>query len=117
MQRAFDWMKREPRRFLVLTLQRLVDFWFPREAYSYWLITLVAIPGAFWIVGRRLWTGWVMLSILILYPLVFYLAEMAPRYRYPIMWVTLLQAGYFLTLLPSRFRAPSMKSQSTSAAS
>ncbi|HUK15768.1 MAG TPA: hypothetical protein VLW65_05110 [Bryobacteraceae bacterium] len=101
---ALAWIRREPRRFLELTGARFVEFWFPSEAYSFWLITALSIPGALWMVGKRCWTGAVLLAVCALYPLVFYIAETTPRYRYPIVWVSLLQAGYFLNEAGARLR-------------
>jgi len=104
MSVAEAWIKSNPARFAKLTAGRFVDYWFPQEAYSFWLITALAIPGAIWMGQRRLWTATVLLAVLIVYPLVYYVAPATPRYRYPILWVTLLQAGYLLTAAADRIR-------------
>lgn len=101
---ALAWIESQPRRFIELTAMRFVSFWFPGEAYSFWLITGFAIPGAVWMLKKRSWTGAVLLAVCALYPLVFYIAETTPRYRYPIVWVSLLQAGYFLNRSAVRLR-------------
>jgi hypothetical protein len=93
---ALSWIRHNPYRFVELTGGRFLQFWFPGEAYSFWLLTALAIPGAIWIRRQRQWTGSVLLAICTLYPLVYYIAETTPRYRYPILWVSLLQAGYAL---------------------
>jgi hypothetical protein len=106
MSAAVAWIESHPARFASLTARRFVDYWFPEEAYSFWVVTALAIPGAIWIAKRRLWTGAVLVAVLIVYPLVYYISPATPRYRYPILWITLLQAGYLLTAAVERFRRP-----------
>ena len=36
-------------------------------------------------------------SVMALYPIIYYVVQYIPRYRYPILWLSLLGAGYALS--------------------
>jgi hypothetical protein len=91
---ALDWVAREPRRFAALTARRVLEFWFPLEAYSFWIVTALAIPGLVLLLRRRSAAGWAMVAACALFTMLYAIAEATPRYRYPILWMTLVQAGW-----------------------
>jgi hypothetical protein len=99
---AVDWIRRHPSRFAVLTAQRALEFWFPNpalaaaSAYSIWAITLLSLPGLVLMAVRKFPVTWFIGLVFALYPLVYYLVQSSVRFRYPILWLSLLPAGYCL---------------------
>lgn len=101
-----NWIHSHRSRFVQLTLQRFQEFWFPPVEFgSYYhavficLITLLSIPGLFWMMGRREPVTPFVLGVLLLYPLIYYIVVTDVRYRYPILWLSLLPAGYLASRL------------------
>ncbi len=102
---ALRWIRNNPRRFAELTLRRAVAFWFPSPlygrvaAYSIWVITLAGFVGAWILVRRGVKTVWFILGVWALFPLAYYVVQSHPNYRYPILWLSLLTAGYLMQSL------------------
>lgn len=96
---AKTWARNHPRRFLVLTIGRFRDFWFPATAgHPYkiamiWLATLLSVPGLILMIRKRLDVTFFLLAVFALYPVMYYFVVSDVRYRYPILWLTLLPAG------------------------
>jgi hypothetical protein len=99
------WISSHPKRFAALTARRIADFWFPDPkgslytCYVIWGITLFSIPGMILSIRRRQSVAWPILAIWLIYPLVYYVVVSCDRYRYPILWTSLLPAGYALDAL------------------
>jgi hypothetical protein len=105
------WIFSHPRRFAELTARRVVDFWFPDPrpslytCYGIWAVTLLSIPGMVLTVRRREAIAPLIFTVWLIYPLLYYVVVSCDRYRYPILWTSLLPAGYALdALLTSGFR-------------
>jgi hypothetical protein len=102
---AIQWIRSHPSRFRELTLARMVDFWFPvpedprHAAYAIWAITALSIPGMILMVRRRVAVSALVLFLWSAYPLMYYVTVSSDRYRYPILWTSLLPAGYFLAAI------------------
>lgn len=107
---AMQWISSHPGRFAELTAARALFFWFPDPrplaygSYGIWLITLLSIPGIILTVRRREAVAPLILSVWLIYPLIYYVVMSADRYRYPILWTSLLPAGYGLSVLSARLR-------------
>lgn len=96
---TMQWIRSHPAAFLRLTLRRIVEFWFPNPAYRLYghaisLVTALSVPGL-WLMYRRrtralLFFGAVFLA----YPCMYYVVVSDYRYRYPILWLSLLAAGF-----------------------
>jgi hypothetical protein len=124
------WIHRNPRRFALLTLKRIREFWFPaiksippelnhgealpdwvrlwiagqgHTAYAVWIITALSVPGLFLMARRRELLTAFVLMVFAIYPLLYYVVVSDVRYRYPILWLSLLAAGYFLRNVASGF--------------
>jgi hypothetical protein len=99
---AMRWIRLHPARFLRLTAARMVEFWFPEPAidphtaYVMWLATILSIPGMVLLVRRRATAALYIGAVWLLYPPLYYVMLSMDRYRYPILWTSLLPAGYFL---------------------
>lgn len=112
---AEGWIKEHPKRFFSLTAQRFREFWFPPfqtppytpryTSYTIWVATALSIPGLI-LMGRRGVPVTIFpLMVLIVYPPIYYVVVSDVRYRYPVLWLSLLPAGYFVQhLVPIRFR-------------
>jgi hypothetical protein len=101
---AIVWIRSHPQRFRVLTLERVWQFWFPvihpkghpYSACAIWLGTALSIPGLVLMMYRREPATVFVLTVLFIYPLLYYLVISDTRYRYPVLWLSLLPAGYFV---------------------
>ncbi len=108
---AKSWARNHPRRFLILTAGHFRDFWFPAAAgHPYkiamiWLGTLLSIPGLVLMIRKRLDVTFFLLAVFVLYPLMYYLVVSDVRYRYPILWLTLLPAGFCCDALLKRVQS------------
>ena len=102
---AVAWIRTHPTRFRELTLERIFQFWFPEPeqspftVYATWLVTLVSIPGVVLMARRKAAALWPFAAIWLIYPLTYYVMVSCDRYRYPILWTSLLPAGYWLASL------------------
>jgi len=104
------WVRSHPGRFGQLTGARIVEFWFPdptlpgARMYLVWAVTLLSVPGMIVMFRHRETVGWLVLAIWLIYPLTYYVVVSADRYRYPILWTSLLPAGYYLAGLWLRWQ-------------
>ncbi len=112
---AKQWIHDHPARFAGLALRRCKEFWFPSPgeagpyAYSVWVVTALSIAGLILMACRRNPAVLVILAILALYPAVYYLVQSAPRFRFPILWVSLLPAGLAMQQAFAALRRQSAK--------
>jgi hypothetical protein len=99
------WIRAHPAQFLRLTAARFRDFWFPRiqehpfKIATVWIATILSIPGLVLMIHRRVRVTLFVVGVLLVFPLTYYAVVSDVRYRYPILWLTLLPAGYFLKWL------------------
>jgi hypothetical protein len=99
---ANGWIRTHPEQFRRLTFARIREFWFPRrvehpfKAAVIWAATILSIPGIVLMARRREGVTLFLLSVLLVYPLMYYVVFSDVRFRYPILWLTLLPAGYFV---------------------
>jgi hypothetical protein len=97
------WIRTHPRPFMRLTAARVRDFWLPPttdhpfKAEVIWFTTIFSIPGLIMMATRRVKVTSFIISVLLVYPLMYYTVVSDVRYRLPVLWLSLLPAGYFLT--------------------
>jgi hypothetical protein len=109
------WIQTHPGPFMRVTLARVRDFWFPAagehpfKAAIIWLATLLAIPGLLLMIARREHVTWFVVVVLMIYPLMYYVVVSDVRYRLPVLWLSLLPAGFLLTHASHRFFKRSQK--------
>jgi len=110
---ALDWIRANPRRFLALTAERILAFWFPHDTHDllailgtpgyrlHFLMTVLLTPLGFAGLAMLCRSDRLLASLLAawlaLYPLVYYVIQSSDRYRLPVLWVT-----YLLGALPIR---------------
>ncbi|HWA95243.1 MAG TPA: hypothetical protein VG844_11640 [Terracidiphilus sp.] len=106
---AKKWIAEHPGRFMHLTFERFVEFWFPPinehpwKMSVLWLATLLSVPGLLMMAKKRLAVTIYVACVLLIYPIMYYIVVSDVRYRYPILWLTLLPAGYFLHWIFANF--------------
>jgi len=102
---AENWALGHPRRFGCLTAERFRYFWFPPlgehefRTGAIWLATALSIPGIFLMLKHRLPVVVFVATVQLIYPLMYYVVVSDVRYRYPVLWLSLLPAGYFIASL------------------
>jgi hypothetical protein len=114
LHEGVNWIRNNPDRFLSLTTQRFVAFWFPnpsgnplqqprlsRTEWITYLSTLLSIPGLLLMWRSHRAAALLMMLWLVMFPLVYYLTQFSDRYRRPIFWITLLCSSYLLVELLS----------------
>jgi len=124
---SWQWVRANPEKFWWLTMARVWQFWFPATeelpaalghgdqavvtpdwmrawathqnhvAYGVWLITALSIPGLVLVSRRREPVAAFVVIALVTYPAMYYIVVSDIRYRYPVLWISLLLAGYFLS--------------------
>lgn len=119
------WIHAHPAIFLQLASRRFIEFWFPPAEvippgykfsddfgladydqrwmyqqhgidYGIWTVTGLSIFGLILMAVRRQAVVVFVLAVLAIYPLMYYLVVSDVRYRYPVLWLSLLPAGYFI---------------------
>ncbi len=107
---AIAWMRSHPRRFWWLTWRRIVEFWLPYptqplySCYAVWAATILSIPGLIWMGWKREPAAVLIVAVSLVYPLLYYIVVSDIRYRVPILWLSCLAAGYFVSSLVPRLR-------------
>lgn len=96
---AAEWIRTHPARFLELTTERFLLFWFPIDPSTkatllngavMCLVTLGSILGA--VLWRRGAGFGLLATALAAYSPVYYLVQAEQRYRYPVYWISVLLA-------------------------
>ena len=106
-QEALDFIRRDPRQFATVTMKRIVYFWagVPRaghplinqlKASLFLASSVLALWGMARAVRYRQPGAFLYASLLLAYPIVYYIAYPAPRYRHPIEPEMLLLAVYLV---------------------
>lgn len=109
LRTALAWIAAHPLRSAALIGQRVWFFWFPSDAgwrgylaqrkrtLALHLLTLLSVAG-FWISCQRGLASVPLLTLwLEVFPLIYYAVQFEARYRYPILWITLLLAACAVT--------------------
>ena len=99
LRTALDWIAAHRSRFLELTRQRIADFWWPPHDWAIRTITVLSLFGMLAMARSALGPSLFLAGALVLFPLLYYVVESNIRYRYPILWMSLLAAGYLLSAL------------------
>jgi hypothetical protein len=113
LHEAMRWITTNPRRFASLTLQRVFAFWFPfetspwrdltalgrrRERVTIYVMTILSFLGMALLMKFNRAAFSVLASWLVVFPLIYYVVLFEDRYRYPILWATLVSGAYPLCL-------------------
>jgi len=115
LRRALKWIQDNRRKFVSLTGRRICNFWLyeilpPLRRRRFWLaqhydllrmvlrllngaLNAAALAGLILLFRRNRWAAIVLASILLTYPLVYYLVQNGIRYQHGVYWITLLLAA------------------------
>ena len=128
-RQALDYINGDYARFAVLCMKRFIYYWGgpPKATQPWWMndvknsLFLASSVLMFWGLGRALRQrkpgAWLLLSLMLLYPAVYYIVFASPRYRVPIEPEMAMLAVYLVTEArtnPKAFR-PSQSSERESA--
>jgi hypothetical protein len=120
LHETLDWIATNRITFLNLSIRRFRLFWFPDLDHPWqsalvWTVTLLSFAGLCLIL-RTNPAGWPIGVTWLLFPLIYYLSPFETRYRYPILWTSLLPAGHALVEIWRRLpilRPPPPRSSSS----
>jgi hypothetical protein len=103
---ALAWIRERPTRFLVLCVQRFGLFWLhwdrlgnKAERYDdllIWLFTILSIPGGMILWRERRFAATLLFSAMLLYSIPYFFVMNVLRYRFPILWISVLLTAIFL---------------------
>ncbi len=99
---ALEWIRGSKAAFLKLTAARVAQFWWPVHEISGFhifavrLVTLAVLAGMVVMVMRHEPAAWFLAGASVLFSLPYAVLHVSTRLRFPIMWLSLLGAGYFL---------------------
>ena len=97
------WVRSHPGAFAHLTAERTLDFWFPPKGQPLyptlviWAATVLSVPGLVLLFYRNIPASWYMIAVGTIHPLLYYIVVSDVRYRYSLLWLSLLAAGYALS--------------------
>ncbi|HZS28419.1 MAG TPA: glycosyltransferase family 39 protein [Candidatus Angelobacter sp.] len=104
---AVEFIRSHPGTFFAITLKRIAYFWCgapddPRVHPSnvvvrttfLFMMSLLGFWGCMRAVRKKVPGGWLLLSVLVFYPLIFYITHTHVRYRHPVDPILLLAAAY-----------------------
>ena len=84
---ARRWIAEHPRRFITLTLRRIVFFWFgiPHQGEGknvlFALLSLLSMGGLAWAIARRIPGLFLFVTLVVVYPMTYYITFPQARYR------------------------------------
>lgn len=111
LEAALAWIRTHPGAFARLVGHRALEFWFPTESGNptadyvppgrwyrrYYplvgLASLLSLAGLWQLYRVNPLGGWLLGGWMALFPVTYYMVQAENRYRYPILWITLLLAG------------------------
>ena len=96
---ALGWIAAHRSRFFDLTRRRIAVFWLPPHFWAIRVITMLSLLGLVAMVRSAFAPCLFLAGALAVYPVLYYFVQSDVRYRYPIMWISLLAAGYLLDAL------------------
>jgi hypothetical protein len=99
LRTALGWIAAHRSRFWELTRQRMADFWWPPYDWAIRAITVLSLFGLLAMARSALSPSLFLAGVLALFPVLYYVVQSDIRYRYPILWISLLAAGYLLSAL------------------
>jgi hypothetical protein len=100
---TLSWIRSHPGSFAYLTGERTLDFWFPPKGkplyptFVIWAATVLSVPGFFLLFYRSIPVSWYMIAVAMIHPMLYYIVVSDVRYRYSLLWLSLLAAGYVLS--------------------
>jgi hypothetical protein len=110
LQEVIGWVRQDPEEFLRRTTNRIRYFWFMPSDYPKWKdviifpMTALSFYGLYRLMRRAPAGGMILAVGYVGYPLVYYVTNLATRYRLPIEWAILFLASFALMERPFAIR-------------
>lgn len=116
---AKAWIAQHPKRFLVLCFRRFIFFWagvprtwtgLPRTGFQrvenliFLASSLLSVGGLFLAVKRRVHGAFLFATLVIFYPLIYYVTTPTARYRHPIDPELAILSVFLISSIPARLR-------------
>ena len=109
---AKEWIAQNPTTFLVLCFRRFIYFWagIPRHGLEkiqnllFLASSLVALGGLLLVLKRRVHGGFLFATLVVFYPLIYYVTFPTPRYRHAIDPELAILAVFLISSIPVRLR-------------
>jgi len=105
---AREWIRENPGRFLSLTLRRVLYFWIgpphsePKDLQAAIIfLSLLSLGGLLVAVRRHAPGAFLLVTLMIVYPMVYYITFTNNRYRHPIEPIMVVLATYCLLAKPA----------------
>ncbi|MGH9583460.1 MAG: hypothetical protein ACRD4O_11040, partial [Bryobacteraceae bacterium] len=109
-QEVLAWIATHKRRFVELTAEHFRLFWIPRmnrplQTILEAALTILGLSGLVLLFRSRAASAWIFGVLVVLYPAVYYLIQVTPRYRLPLEPFLFLLAAYCLWRLTATISA------------
>jgi len=112
LREALRWISDNPSRFMTMTGQRFMAFWFPGtlggpiQQTGEWewvtdLFTVLSIPGLVLLWRTNRYAAAALGLWLVCFPPIYFVIQFDPRYRHPVLWATFVAGAYLVTSLAS----------------
>ena len=85
----------DPASFAGRVRRRIVEFWYVPYPFPWITVSILGWLGAIWALRKKS-DGWIWLSILSVYPLIYYFTHNFATYRHPIEPIVILLSAYLI---------------------
>ena len=92
---AMHFIVSQPASFAGRVLRRMVEFWYVPYPFPWITVSILGWLGAAWALRKKS-NGWVWLTMLAVYPLVYYVTHNFATYRHPIEPLVILLSAYLI---------------------
>jgi hypothetical protein len=101
-QQAWEWIDSHPKRFALLTVERVKLFWFPHmsrtlQSFAEGTLSVLGLCGLAGLIWRHQQLAGIGTATFLSYPAVYYLIQVSPRYRFPLEPLLFLFSAALLT--------------------
>ncbi|HTP86800.1 MAG TPA: hypothetical protein VMJ34_07630 [Bryobacteraceae bacterium] len=107
---ALAWIASHKHQFLLLTAERFRLYWLPRmrrtsQSLFEAALTAAGLGGLVLLWRRQRQSAWLLGTVLVTYPLVYYIIQASPRYRFPVECLLFVLAAASLEAIARHFTA------------
>jgi 4-amino-4-deoxy-L-arabinose transferase-like glycosyltransferase len=109
LEASSKFIRSAPTAFIGRVLRRMVEFWYVPYPFPWIAVSILGWLGATWAI-RKDRNGWVWLTMLTVFPLVYYVTHNFPTYRHPIEpLIVLLAANAIVEIIAQAKKAVATK--------
>lgn len=100
---ASEFILSHPASFAGRVLRRIVEFWYVPYPFSWIAVSICGWLGALWAL-RKNGHQWVWITMLAVYPLIYYVTHNFATYRHPIEPLVILMSAYLIGEIMARLK-------------